>query len=175
MKNNMVVNFPDKNLEDIIRFKINKPTGDILESDLIVITELYASSSDISDITGLEYCTALTELDLEDNPITNISPLSGLTKLTKLYLDSNSISDISPLRGLTTLTFLRLYDNKISDISPLSELTALTELDLYNNNMEIKPGTTQGQTNLDVINWHLNNGCDVNWKHGNKTENQRRK
>ena len=36
--------------------------------------------------------------------------------------------------------------------------------------MEIKPDTTQGQTNLDIVNWHLNDGCYVNWKYGNKTE-----
>ena len=39
-ENNMAVNFPDPNLEDVIRFKIGKPTGDILSSDLIGIKSL---------------------------------------------------------------------------------------------------------------------------------------
>ena len=35
-ENNMVVNFPDPNLEAVIRFKINKPTGRYY--DIITIT-----------------------------------------------------------------------------------------------------------------------------------------
>jgi len=171
-KNNMAVNFPDPNLEAIIRFKINKPTGDILESDLIVIKSLIAGFKDISNINGLECCTALIYLSLNDNSISDLSPLNGLIKLTELYLDGNLITDISPLSGLIKLTKLYLDNNKISDISPLSGLTALTYLDLNYNDMEIKPDTTQGQTNLDVVNWHIDNGCYVNWKYGNKTENK---
>jgi len=196
-ENNMVVNFPDKNLEAVIRLKINKPTGDILASDLVGIKSLRASNKKISNITGLEYCTALTDLYLYNNKITDISPLSelteliylslndnsisdinplrGLIKLTELYLDGNSISDISTLSRLTGLIYLYLDYNKITDISSLSGLTKLTSLVLNYNDMEIKPGTAPGQTNLDIVNWHLDNGCYVGWKHGNKTEKQRRK
>jgi len=192
MKNNMVVNFPDPNLEATIRLEINKPTGKILASDLVGITELYASMKKISNITGLEYCTALTDLSLHsnsisdisplrglikltflrlyNNEITDISPLSELTALTELDLEDNSITNISPLSGLYKLTELYLEDNSISDISPLSGLTGLTELYLNNNNMEMKPGTTQGQTNLDVVNWHIDNGCSVECKYGTKKE-----
>jgi hypothetical protein len=52
-----VVEFPDKNLEAGIRKAINKPTGDILSTDLVgknVIT-LNLNSKGISDLSGLEY------------------------------------------------------------------------------------------------------------------------
>ncbi|MCP4033902.1 MAG: leucine-rich repeat domain-containing protein, partial [Herbaspirillum sp.] len=51
--------FPDENLEAVIREAINKPAGDILESDLQGITELDAGMKDIENIEGLQYCTEL--------------------------------------------------------------------------------------------------------------------
>lgn len=87
--------------------------------------------SDISDLKGLEYCTALTELVLfENHQIIDISPLSGLTNLRELDLSGNQISDLTPLAKLTNLTELQLSRNQISDLRPLAGLTNLTELDL---------------------------------------------
>jgi Leucine-rich repeat (LRR) protein len=155
--------FSDPNLEQAIREAINKPTGDIYDSDLSILTSLNASGKDIHSLTGLEYCTALTSLYLYGNKISNISPLSSLTNLLELYLQNNQISDItplanltnlrtlwlggnpikgniSPLANLTHLTYLYLYGSQISDISPLSNLTDLTVLYLSNNQIsDISP------------------------------------
>ena len=80
------INFPDPNLEQVIRDDIDKSTGNIYESDLAGLTFLIASRQGISDLTGLEYCTNLTDLWLSENNISDISALSGLTKLTSLRL-----------------------------------------------------------------------------------------
>jgi len=66
-------------------------------SDMLGLTNLYASWRGISDLTGLEYATNLTWLDLNHNQISDLSPLAGLTNLTQLGLWSNQISDLSPL------------------------------------------------------------------------------
>jgi hypothetical protein len=128
-----VVNFPDPNLEQAIRDAIGKPTGDIYGADLLGRTHLYAYERLISDLSGLECCTALTWLYLPDNQIVDVSPLSGLTSLTELGLWSNQIVDVSPLAGLINLTALDLGDNQIVDVSPLSGLTSLTEFGLWSN------------------------------------------
>jgi len=128
-----VVNFPDPNLEAVIRGAIGKPTGDIYQSDLAGLTRLVALDRDIIDLTGLECCTSLTTLLLPKNQISDIAPLSNLTSLLTLYLSGNRISDISALSSLTSLTILDLRTNQISDISALSSLTSLTNLYLYNN------------------------------------------
>lgn len=86
------VTFPDPNLEAVIREAIAKPVGDIYESDLLGLTELYAWYGAIIDLDGLEYCTNLTSLYLLDNQISDISPLSSLTSLRVLYLFANQIS-----------------------------------------------------------------------------------
>ena len=126
IRDDTIVNFPDPNLQAAIRQAIGKPTGDIYQSDLGNLTSLATFNRNISDLSGLEYCTSLTTLSLYYSQVSNISPLSGLNNLTSLDLYGDQISDISPLSGLTSLTELHLSLNKISDISPLSGLTNLT-------------------------------------------------
>ena len=76
----IVVNFPDPNLEAAIRQAINKPTGDIQQTDLVGtgFTTLEVESAGITDLTGLEYCTDLTELRFFDNQIRDVSALAEL-------------------------------------------------------------------------------------------------
>ena len=133
--------FPDGNLEAAIRDALGKPVGEeIMTAELANLTTLSALFSDITDLSGLEYCTNLTELTLAKNQISDISSLSSLTNLTELTLHENQISDISALSSLTNLTELYLGENQISDISPLSSLTNLTLLALYTNEIsDISP------------------------------------
>ena len=130
-----VVVFPDPNLEAAVRLEIGKPTGDILDTDLVGtgFTVFDASGWSIGNLTGIEYCTDLTELYLRHNRIGSIGALSGLTNLPYLNLESNQISDISALASLTGLRFLDLSSNQIKDVSALSGLPSLTYLDLEGN------------------------------------------
>ena len=128
------VTIPDANLRVAIETALGKARGaPITRVEMASLTSLEASSSDISDLTGLEFATGLTPLDLSYNIIVDITPLSGLTKLTSLDLSNNIISDITPLSGLTNLTSLDLSVNAITDISPLSGLINLTSLRLHDN------------------------------------------
>ena len=135
-----VVNFPDTNLQAAIRDKINKPTGDIHQSDLENINGLLANYKNIGNLTGLEYCINLQVLDLSSNQIQDISLLAYLKNLDLLNLDSNNINDISPLASLTNLVDLFLSSNQIKDISPLASLTNLDDLHLLSNQInDISP------------------------------------
>ena len=120
------VYFADPKLEAVIRTRIAKPEAPIHPSDLEGLRTLIAGHRDISDLTGLEYCTDLVVLYLEDNQISGISPLANLTDLQGLYLWGNQISDISPLANLTNLTQLQLRSNQINDIEPLLENEGLS-------------------------------------------------
>lgn len=125
--------FPDPNLEAVIRQVIEKPVGDICQSDLDDIISLGGDYSDISDLSGLERCQYLGNLSLVGNQITDISPIAELTELTVLVLGDNQISDISPLANLNYLVDLALYINQIDDVSQLSNLTKLKTLWLMGN------------------------------------------
>ena len=138
--------FPDKNLEAAVRDALDKQQADeeITADELANLTTLSAESSDITDLSGIEYCTNLTELDLSNNKISDISPLSSLTNLTVLNLNMNRISDISALSNLTNLRWLNLKDNLINNILPLvknSGLGAGDRVFISGNNLVIEEHT----------------------------------
>jgi hypothetical protein len=118
--------FTDSNLENIIRDRIRKSSGDIYKKDVKRILALDLYNRHIKDLSGIENLTDLEYLNLRGNQISDISALEGLTGLKKLYLYNNQIIDISALEGLTKLNTLWLRGNKIIDYTPIS--------DLYNNN-----------------------------------------
>jgi hypothetical protein len=130
------VTISDTDLEAAIRAAAHITRPDIYPSDLKGLPSLEADGKNISDLTGLEYCTGLTKLCLHDNQIDDISPVANLTSLTYLYLSGNQIDDISPVANLTSLTYLDLSGNQIDDISSVANLTSLTYLYLSGNQID---------------------------------------
>lgn len=131
--NDFEINIPDTIFERIIRFRIAKPTGPILRSDLFYIETFNANNQHIHDLTGIEYCVNLRQLLLWNNNINDLTPLTGLLKLKTLKIGFNGLSDINPLTSLTQLDTLHLNANSISDITALENLTNLSELNLTAN------------------------------------------
>src|SRR6056297_3257746 len=160
---NTVISFADPNLEDVIRNKIDKPTGEIYESDVdeIIRLNLYGSSIIIIyNLSGIENLINLEYLDLWCNKVSDISPLSNLTNLTTLSFEYNQVSDISPLSNLTNLIDLGFGNNQVSDISPLSNLTNLTTLSFGNNQVsDISP--LSNLTNLIDLGFGNNQVSDI--------------
>ena len=155
-----VVTFPDPNLEAAIREEIEKPSGDILVSDLLTLIELNGQARGIYDLSGLEYCSNLRWLYLDENELSDISPLQYLSELFHVNITHNQLSDISPLQNLTKLEYLRLQNNQISDISPLQNLTNLGVLFLhYNQISDISP--LQNLTNVHHLALYNNQFSDI--------------
>jgi|GEM_PF-2213997 len=156
-----VITFADKNLEEIVREKIQCHTGDILQDDVDKITDLgNTEGKHITNLSGIENLTNLTLLNLSNNQISNIEPLKGLTNLTNLNLASNQMSNLEPLKGLTKLISLNLNTNQISNIESLKGLTRLTELNLDTNKMSnIEP--LKGLTKLTDLNLASNQMSNI--------------
>lgn len=150
-----IVEFPDKNLEEVIRGYIDKPSGKIYASDLKKITDLTASKRNISNLEGIQYCTELESLNLSFNKLERVDQLAGLVKLTSLDLQSNQIENIDALSALTKIEWLNLDRNQnIKDISALKRLNKLRDLFLCENKIEdISP--ISNDINLSFI--RLNN------------------
>jgi hypothetical protein len=64
-----VLDFPDENLEAVIREAIGMPTGDIYYEDVNSLTELDAAEAGISNINGINCLDGLQTLNLELNDI----------------------------------------------------------------------------------------------------------
>ena len=118
--------FPDENLDAAIRGALDKPAGEAMTpAELAGLTELTATRKDITDLSGIEYCTNLVVLILDGNQRSDISTLASLSNLKYLSFGSNQISDISSLASLSKLVSLKFRINQVRDISPLASLTKL--------------------------------------------------
>jgi internalin A len=133
------VTFEQKGVEDEVRRKLPKPTGDITIADLKKL-----KSFNMSQVKGLEeldvciftHMTGLKELFLGEGTFDDLSPIAGATNLESLRASINQVSDLAPLAKLKKLDRLDLGRTQVKDITPLAELTALTELQLDGTQVE---------------------------------------
>jgi Leucine-rich repeat (LRR) protein len=90
-----IVTFPDEGLECAIRDALGKAADEeITAAELAELTILRAELSDITDLSGLEYCTNLTVLLLFGDQISDISPLvenSGLGEGDVVTITDNNL------------------------------------------------------------------------------------
>lgn len=154
---------PDPNFEDkLIALEIDKDgkNGKVATASISKITYLDLSSSNISDVTGIEDFIALTYLDCNYNTISNIDVKKNKS-LTKLALYDNTLTtlDITSNTELINLTFgknqittINLSQNKkLYHISADNNL--LTNLDIsLNTELESIYVTSNKITTLDVSN-----------------------
>jgi len=134
-KSSVIVTFPDPYFEKEVRRSIYKPTGDILLSDINVISSLYIDDEKIKSIEGIQNFTDLKILFLLKTKVKDISPLKGLHKLELLHMNDGVLKDISSLANLKNLFSLSLQNNKIENISALAELPKLSSLNLSQNDV----------------------------------------
>lgn len=174
-----IVSFKDKNLEQEIRDYIEKESGNIYQSDIEDITELYMNNRQIKDLSGIENLTNLKKLNLGNNKISDVSALSKLTNIQKLNLgyipyygfempdpevNYNEISDISALKNFTNLQELNLGYTKIKDINELKALSNLKKLDLSDNQISDISGIVNALkelANLNDLNLSTNEISDI--------------
>lgn len=64
----------------------------------------------LTEITGLNDCTAITYLDCEDCAITDVSPVNSMTNLERLYCRNNKISTLT-LNSKPNLSYVRISGN----------------------------------------------------------------
>ena len=157
------IEWADPQLEHVVREALGKPEGDIMASEMDIITRIHIGFDDsrlhfvdaqggtlftypgeVSDLTAIpadfRHFRKLKQLMIAFSKIKDISALSALTDLEYINLSNNSISDISPLRNLINLKELHLANNKIKDISPLRRLKTLQHLMLAGNSIsDISP------------------------------------
>ena len=152
---NPVVNITDPHLYEYIRERLDRPSGPIYASDVLVISEIRLPDSAVASISGLEHFSKLNVLDLEDNRVSDLSPLARLSQLTELNLRNNQVQDISALTAVTSLRDLDLRGNNIEDIAALTRLTSLETLNLRENRVtDLQP--LKHLTRLQYLNLHSN-------------------
>ena len=132
-------NFPDEKFRNWILAQNYGQDGVLTVDEIAAVTEINVSSKSISDLTGIEYFTALTSLNCESNPLTSLD-VSKNTALTELYCSYNKLTSLDVSKN-TALTLFDCSNNKLTSLD-VSKNTALTELDCSYNQL----------TSLDVSN-----------------------
>ena len=90
-----VITVKDSNFQKVLseKYDIDKD-GKFTEYDANNIGELDISSSEISDLTGIEQLKNLRELEASNNNISNIEPLMSLSNLTRILVYNLSLIHI---------------------------------------------------------------------------------
>ena len=154
------VDFPDANIRATIGQAINKPTGDIYQSDLADVSSLTAENKDVSDLLGLKHCTSLTSLDLGGNQIGNISSLSSLSDLSELGSLLDQLFNISSPSGLSDLSGLGSLLNQPGNISSISSLSDLSGLGSLLDQI-VNISSPSGLSDLSGLNLSRNQISDI--------------
>src|SRR4051794_10202031 len=76
------VSIPDAGLNAAIRAALQKPAGPLTQQDLLSLTNLDASSRNITSLAGLEAARNLATLSLQSNHLANLAVPATLTNLT---------------------------------------------------------------------------------------------
>jgi len=126
------LSFDNPELEQAIRFKLQKEKGDLTKADLKRLKSLNLSQMKVHelDICLFPHMTSLKELFLGAGDLDDLSPIENLTKLESLRASLNKVSDLKPLAKMTIMDRLDLGRTLAKDLSPLASMTKLTELSL---------------------------------------------
>lgn len=105
-------NFPDQIFRNYIFGKIDKDGNKILsESEILACTDLSLTNMGISDLTGIEYFTALTHLRAGSNNLTSLN-LSKNTNLEYLYCQKNQLTELA-IANNKRLKNINCFENRI--------------------------------------------------------------
>ena len=157
-----LVAIEDPVLENWLRNRINKPTGEITTSDWLGISEIELNESGLRSLVGLENAINLERVEIRDNRITDLTPLKGLPRLRDLEIGNNLVTDLSPLVGLPSISYINAYSNRITDISPLTAIIPLRNAYFSNNNItDLSPLANVQSSNLRNLSFDSNRIIDA--------------
>lgn len=176
-KDQEVIHFKDKVFEEVIRYSVDKPYGDILFEDVKNLQVLDLAYKEIKDLSGLEYLVGLKklglygikvtdkelkiintmyrleELDLANCGITRIGEdsLDQLKNLRELVLDENPGIQIEAkaFKNNTSLADMLIEDSGIYNLDFLKDVSGIKSVFARNNRIN----SIAGLANLSQINY----------------------
>ena len=112
-------NFPDETFRKYVTNNFDSDSnGYLSESEISLITEIYANNKGITSLKGIEYFVNLRELYCNNNALTELDITSN-TELTTLYCKGNSIASLD-IRNCPNLNDF-VHDNTAEIIDGTSE------------------------------------------------------
>ncbi|WET05007.1 T9SS type A sorting domain-containing protein [Flavobacterium sp. YJ01] len=159
---------PDINFENkLIALGIDSdaPDGKILTSKISEIISLDVSSSNITDLSGIQDFTALQDLKCNSNQLKSLN-ISKNIALINLDCSSNQLINLNVSKN-KALKNLNCNSNKLAVLN-ISENAFLSNLDCHSNlitSLDISPNI-----DLKSLDCHDNNLATLNLKNGNNKQ-----
>ena len=128
-------NFPDATFRTYVSDNFDSNTdGFLSDAEIAAVKKIdfYMSVSGVTDVTGIQFFTALTYLDCCESELTSLD-VSKNTKLETLWCDNNKLTTLDVSKN-TALTKLGCYKNQLTALD-VSKNTALEELWCYDNQL----------------------------------------
>jgi len=125
-------NFPDKNFRDYLLSESYGSDGVLTDAEIAGITTIYVNNKSISDLSGIQFFTALTKLECYHNQLTTLD-VSANAALTSLRCDNNQLTTLN-VSANTALTYLECGYNQLNTLD-ISKNTALRTLYCFDNQL----------------------------------------
>ena len=156
------VQISNKQIETAVRRALNKPTGDILKTELSGITELYfVGNMTVNDLSAVSFeedgVLKVYASQVIDGKVDDVTALGSLAFLERLALIRQPVTDLKPLGGLVLLRELRLSGSDQIRIGTLQNLPALETLYLDRSaakdltSLEALPSLKTVYVNADML------------------------
>jgi len=130
----VVVNFVDENLKDLIKQELNIEKEDITSFDMKELYSLSISNAEIKNLTGLEYAINLDSLTIMRQNIKSLEPIKDLKKITYFTFSYSTIEEL-PINLSSNFERLSIIDTQIDDVSFLKDINTLKNLTLTDCNI----------------------------------------
>ncbi|MCG2611427.1 T9SS type A sorting domain-containing protein [Flavobacterium sp. SM15] len=129
------INFPDANFKaKLISLGIDANSdGEITQTEAHAVSNLDVSSSNISDLTGLEFFDNITFFTCNNNLITNLA-LTNHNELISLSCRNNTQLTSLTISNLPRLFELNCQDNNLVSLS-IADFPMLQYIKCYNNQL----------------------------------------
>lgn len=156
---NQEIYIPDNNLRKVLNIKYLHQAEDspITKKQLQGLKgTLFLGNSNISNLTGLEYCKGISGLYLSYNHIEDLTPIKNLKKLTRLNITNQEINKESVY---ATNGMAKVYNN-ITDISGKKVIPSRSNNYTYdsNDNTVVFENIYESGNNSYTFNQRINYG-----------------
>ncbi len=126
-------NFPDDIFREIVTDDIDTNSdGKLSIAEIEAVLELDVSRCEITDLSGIEYLTALVELNCKSNKLTKLDVRNNVM-LETLDCDSNSIAALY-VSNNAALTYISCANNQLTELD-VSKNVSLDSLHCEQNNI----------------------------------------
>ncbi len=159
---NKVVKIKDIGLEKIVREKVEKLEGDLLVSDMKLLTSLNIDNkkTPVYEIDGLEYAVNLSDFSYRYGTLKSLNPIKSNSKLFYMVISYSKVEQTPDLFNTPVLESVSIIETNLSDCDFLKESKNIINLNLIRSGLT-KIEFITNMNNLENLDLSTNSISDI--------------